>query len=85
MNVELITWLKDGKYRIGALELLSNGSRLPSELASKLDVNRASISRIIGDLKEKGLIQEISAGGRTKSIIITKKGKEMVSAVRNGI
>lgn len=82
VSIKLITWAKDGKYRINVLRLLFERSYLPSELADKLDVNRASISRILKSLKEKRLIKEITAGSRTKSYYLANKGKELIMKLK---
>jgi len=74
MDIKLITWLKDGQYRIKTLELLQNSPLLSSELASALDINRASMSRILRVLKEKGLVKQVSAKSRTVSYCLPDKG-----------
>ena len=79
MSLELITWLKDGTYRIAILKKLEVTPMIPSELANKLKLNRASISRILKQLKEKELIKSTSAGGRTISYEISKKGIEILN------
>ncbi|MFH1248528.1 MAG: hypothetical protein V1660_00055 [archaeon] len=55
MDVNLLGFLKDGTYRIKTLEILNKKHMLSSELAIELDVNRASMSRILKVLKEKNL------------------------------
>ena len=75
--IELINWIKDGKYRIHILELLHYKPYLSSELALKININRASMSRILGAMKEKGLIDYVSSGSRTRSYIITDLGKRV--------
>ena len=82
MNLELINWIKDGKYRINTLELLNSRPLLSSELASKLDINRASMSRILRGLKERELVSPISNNSRTVTYTITKKGKELLKTVK---
>ena len=43
MDLVLLNWLKDGKYRIATLRLLTDTPKLPSELANKLYINKTSI------------------------------------------
>lgn len=74
MDLELLGYLKDGKYRIKTLELLSKSSHISSELADKLDVNRASMSRILRSLKDMGLVKASSGKSRTVVYSITDKG-----------
>lgn len=81
MNIELLTWLKDGKYRLATLRQLSNKSRLSSELANALEVNRTSMSRILRDLKEEKLVEGICNKTRTVSYILTKLGKSAIIEV----
>jgi len=51
--LELINWVKDGKYRINVLEILNSKPSLPSELATEIGVDRATISRVLQALREK--------------------------------
>ena len=82
MSVGLVNWLKDGKYRIQVLRLLQDKNYLSSEIAEKLNVNRASMSRILRVLKKKGLVKSISEGSRTVTYLITKKGEEALNGLR---
>lgn len=76
-SLEIINWLKSGKYRVPMLnELLSPKS--PSELAGILNINRASVSRIIKDLTSKKLIDCTESGAKTKLCIINEKGKHII-------
>jgi DNA-binding MarR family transcriptional regulator len=78
MDLELINWLKDGKYRVKTLELLYKKPLLSSELAKELDINRASMSRILKDLKEQKLVSHISNNTRTVTYILTEKAKKII-------
>lgn len=82
MDWELRNWLKDGKYRLKTLEILSSQPSLSSELASKLDVNRTSMSRILKVLKDRGLVSSISNNSRTVTYILTKKGREALKEIK---
>ena len=77
MDLETIGFLKDGKYRKLILGELNKSPALPSELADKLQINRASISRILKDLKERELIDSVSSNSRTVIYRLTKKGKDI--------
>lgn len=81
VELKLANWLKDGKYRLSVLKLLALENLLSSELASKLNLNRASMSRILRNLKEKELVDVITSGSRTVTYVITKKGKEALKSV----
>ena len=74
MELELINWLKDGHYRISTLRMLMERPALPSELANHLHINRTSMSRILKDLRDKGLVAEVRSNSRTITQKITEKG-----------
>lgn len=65
MDLVLVNWMKDGKYRIAVLKTLGNKNLLSSELASELGINRASMSRILRDMKNKGLVRSTTGDSRT--------------------
>ncbi len=74
MNLEIIAFLKDGKYRIAVLKELSESPKLPSEIAFKLKINRASVSRILRALMEKGMVESHSNDSRAIIYSITEEG-----------
>jgi len=80
--MDLINWVKDGQYRIKTLDELSKNSLLSSELAEKLQINRASMSRILKALKEKLLVSDVTSNSRTVTYSITKKGKEVLGKIK---
>ncbi len=47
---EDINWLLSGKYRVRTLEILSTTSSTPSDIAQKINISRASMSRILKEL-----------------------------------
>lgn len=81
MDLNILSYLKDGKYRIKILELLNESPYISSELAEKLDVNRASMSRILRSLKEKQLVEPSTSNSRTVVYCITEKGKNAIIEV----
>ena len=81
MDIELLNWLKDGKYRITILKLLNNNPLLSSELANKLELNRASMSRILGDLKSMDLVKPNSNKSRTVTYTLTQKGLTIINEI----
>tara|TARA_Y100000310_G_C20032413_1_gene512400 strand:+ start:37 stop:285 length:249 start_codon:yes stop_codon:yes gene_type:complete len=78
MDVDLLCFLKDGKYRIKVLKLLDEKPMLSSELANILNVNRASMSRILKVLKEKDLV--VSNSNKTRTVIysLSNSGKKII-------
>lgn len=83
--LKLINWIKDGKYRIQVLGLLYSNSYLSSELASKLNLNRSSMSRILRNMREKRLIDYVSNDSRTRSYVITPLGKNVYENLLEGL
>ena len=79
----MIGFLKDGKYRLKVLKELDTKAQLPSELASKLGINRASLSRILKVLREKELIISFSNTSRTIVYTLSKKGKTILGDMEN--
>lgn len=79
---DIITWVKDGPYRRKVLNKLGNENYLSSELADSLNINRASMSRILRQMKNKDLVDGTKAGSRTKSYSLTDKGKKVLENIR---
>ncbi|MGC8483870.1 MAG: MarR family transcriptional regulator [Thermodesulfobium sp.] len=75
--------MKDGKYRLKFLAEIANSPKLPSELASKFNISRVSVSRILKDLKEMGLIESFQSNSRTILYSITDEGKRALREVKN--
>ncbi len=80
--LELITWLKDGPYRVKVIRSLDRKPKLPSELADELNINRASISRILKALKEKNLVSSMSNSSRTVSYSLSDLGKKLLKGLQ---
>jgi len=82
MNLDIISFLKDGKYRLDLLKDIKESPKLPSEIAKKFQLNRASVSRILRDLKNKNLIIPHSEKSRTIIYSITKSGEEVLGRIK---
>lgn len=82
MGLELVNWVKDGKYRLKTLELLLLKPYLSSELAKKLDISRSSMSRVLKGLYDKNLVLKISGMSRTVTYKINEKGIELLKLVK---
>jgi predicted transcriptional regulator len=78
MDIDLLCFLKDGKYRIKVLKLLDEKPMISSELANIVGVNRTSMSRILKVLKEKNLV--ISNSNKTRTVIysLSNLGKKII-------
>ena len=82
MDVNLLGFLKDGTYRIKTLEILNKKHMLSSELAVELDVNRASMRRMLKVIKERNLV--ISTSNKTRTVVysISKTGKGVLEELK---
>ncbi|GEM_PF-1852186 len=80
--LDLINWIRDGNYRIKTIELLLKKSYLSSELANALNINRASMSRILRLLKEKEIVNNITSGSRTVTYTLSDKGKLILKKIQ---
>lgn len=55
-----------------------------TELSTRLSVDRAQITRVIGELLEKGFVTEIGGGsGYRKKCALTKKGRAATSEINS--
>lgn len=81
MNILLVAWAKDGKYRLESLKTLATGPFLSSELAAKLQIHRSAMSRILRDLKDKQLVDRIQGDSRTVAYVITNAGKKLLNSI----
>jgi len=78
MDINLIAFIKDGPYRSKVLKELNDSPKIPSELAENLEIHRSSMSRILSNLEEKGLIRSSKKEGRTVVYVLTDDGKELL-------
>ena len=81
--LDLLNWTKDGRYRSKIVLLLGKKPLLSSELASELDINRASMSRILKQLKEKKIVEFIASGSRTRTYVLTTGGKKLYQFIKD--
>lgn len=82
MNLSDLNWVKDGKYRILVLKILKNKNLISSELANELNINRASMSRILKAMVDKDLVYPTKSNSRTVTYSITKKGIEILQEMK---
>lgn len=80
--LELLNWVKDGKYRIKILELLEQKPLLSSEIASELKINRSSTSRILKSMVDRNLVSFVTSGSRTRSYVISDTGRTILKEYR---
>jgi len=84
-DIVLLNWLNDSPYRIKVLKLLNLSPNFPKIISQKLDIHKSSLSRVLGDLYDKKLIDKITSSSRTKTYIITDVGKSILKVIdKNG-
>lgn len=68
--------LSTGRYRLLADLEDNDGEALPSQLAERLNVTRATVTGLIETLEREGLVtrRTSSKDGRQRSVILTEKG-----------
>ncbi|MBT9145830.1 MAG: hypothetical protein DDT42_01707 [candidate division WS2 bacterium] len=76
-KIEDTNWLLSGKYRVRILEILSTAPSTPSEIAEKINISRASMSRILKALREKSFIDCTSSSAKNRLYFITDAGKKI--------
>ena len=54
-----------------------------TELATRLAVDRAQITRVIGELLEKGFVEERGGSGYRKKCSLTEKGRSATSEINS--
>ncbi|WP_049921452.1 helix-turn-helix transcriptional regulator [Halopiger djelfimassiliensis] len=67
-------FLARSEHRVRVLELLADGTRTREELKAGTDVTRVTLSRILGDLADRGWIERDHAEGRYAA---TDTGREV--------
>ncbi len=78
MDLELINWIRGGRYRIRILQLLYQRPMLPSEIADQLGITRSSVSRMLKDLHIRGLVSCIDAGSRTRTYFLQQRALDIL-------
>ncbi len=85
-RVEQLNWVKGGKYRALILKLLAESPMLPSEIASSLEVARASVSRILRGMEREGLVAKTRSRTRTITYYLTDDAKAILPQIeRSGL
>lgn len=56
-TVEYMAFLARSEHRLHVLDLLANGTRSREELRERSEATRVTLSRILGDLEDRGLVR----------------------------
>jgi len=69
------------QYRQAVVEELSGGPTNPSSIASRNEIAPPHVSRALGELAERGIVESHSSSSRSKLYSLTEFGREVVSIV----
>lgn len=78
-----ISYVISSQYRIDVLEQLSDGPSTPSQIATDTDNSIAHVSRALGDLRNRDLVDLLVSEERTKGRVYgtTEKGETVWSTI----
>ncbi|WP_237560619.1 helix-turn-helix transcriptional regulator [Halostella litorea] len=62
-TVEYVAFLVRSEHRLHVIDLLAGGPCSREELRERMDATRVTLSRILGDLEDRGLIQRRNSDG----------------------
>lgn len=74
------------KYRVAVLDQLEAGPRTPAQIATAADLALAHISRAIGELRERGLVELLVSEGVSKGRLyaLTETGDDVWTLIEDG-
>lgn len=74
-----ISYVISSQYRIEVLEQLVDGPSTPSQIADETDNSIAHVSRALGDLRERTLVDLLVSEDRTKGRVYgpTEEGEQV--------
>jgi predicted transcriptional regulator len=74
-DLDQAAYVLASKYRQSVVESLKQSPTTPTEIADQNSVQISHISRALGELREKELVQSHSGGSRTKLYTLTDNGE----------
>lgn len=78
---KLISFVRRGGLRVRVLESLAIPNN-PTDLAKKLNSHRPTVSQVISELKEKGLVKRLNPGEKNISFYgLTSEGKKVMEKI----
>ncbi len=79
---KLVSFVRRGKFRDAVLESLVIPNN-PTDLAKKLNSHRPTVSMVISELRQKGLVKRLNPNEKNISIYgLTKEGKQIVEKIK---
>jgi len=84
INYDAVSFVTRSTYRQTALEGLADGPALPSELEERSGTDMSHISRALGELRERDLVELLVSEDTRKGRFygLTEEGKDIVDVVQ---
>ena len=82
VDLSLLNWLNDGEYRIKVLLSLKGAPNIPKNISKVLNIHKSSLSRILKDLYEKGLLEKITSSSRTITYKLSDEGEKALKSIK---
>lgn len=81
-RLDRASFVLGSKYRVAVIETLLEGPTMPTRIAERRDVQRSHVSRALGELSERGIVESHGDGTRTKLYSLTERGRAVAELVR---
>lgn len=79
MDAEIIEFVKRSQYRQRVLISLDGNVLMPKEIAKRSDIKTNHVSKVLSELKNKGLVELINPEARKGRLYrLTDHGKDIV-------
>lgn len=82
---DTVSFVQSSEYRTTTLKELQRKPQMPAEIAEETDVEIAHISRALGDLRERDLVELLVSEETKKGRIydITESGVDILETIEN--
>jgi len=80
-DLDQAAYVLASKYRQSVVESLKQSPTTPTEIADRNSVQISHISRALGELREKDIVQSHSGGSRTKLYTLTVHGEAVADLI----
>ena len=80
MDAEIIEFVKRSQYRQRVLISLDGNVLMPKEIAKRSDIKTNHVSKVLSELKNKGLVELINPEARKGRLYrLTDKGEKVIN------
>jgi len=81
---DAVSFVISSQYRVGVLRRLAEGAATPTQIANSADVGIAHISRALGELRGRGLVELLVSEERRKGRVygITEEGTQIWEQIK---